>query len=238
MSPHLEEWTPSDRRRAMAWLTHLVTATGAIWGFMSVLAINERNWQLAFFWMALAVFVDAFDGLLARSVQVKRVLPEFDGALLDNIIDYVNYVFVPAYFVYQADLLPGETRVFVAWIILLTSAYQFCQSDAKTEDHYFKGFPSYWNIVVYYLVLLQLSPWINVTVLLFLGIMIFVPLKYVYPSRTSLLPRLTMGLGLIWAMVNLAILVQYPNHAPILVWLSLAYVAYYCALTVYAMLRD
>lgn len=222
----------------MAWLTHLVTATGAIWGFLSILAINERNWQLAFVWMAVAVFVDSFDGLLARSVQVKRVLPEFDGALLDNIVDYLNYVFVPAYFLYHADLLPGELQLFVPAVILLTSAYQFCQSDAKTDDHYFKGFPSYWNIVVFYLVLLQWEAWINGIILLFLSVMIFVPLKYIYPSRTSILPRLTMGLGLIWAVINLMILVQYPNYAPVLLWLSLAYVVYYCALTGFVMLQD
>ena len=222
----------------MAWLTHFVTATGAVWGFLSLLAINERNWQFAFVWMAMAVFVDSFDGLLARSVQVKRVLPEFDGALLDNIVDYLNYVLVPAYFLYQADLLPAELRLFIPAVILLASAYQFCQSDAKTDDHYFKGFPSYWNIVVFYMVLLQLSPWFNAAVLVFLSVMVFVPIKYIYPSRTSVFPRLTMAFGLVWAVVNLMILLRYPDFPRAWLWISLTFAVYYCGLTGYVMWQE
>ncbi len=148
---------PSTQEQGIAWLVHLFTATGAIWGLLSIIAINQEQWRLLFLWMAIAVIVDGLDGFLARAAQVHRVLPNFDGALLDNIVDYLNYVFVPAYFLYAAGLLPQQLEVVLPIIVLLASAYQFSQSDAKTEDHFFKGFPSYWNIVVVYLVMLGLS---------------------------------------------------------------------------------
>ncbi len=178
-------WLPSRREKTLAWIAHAFTATGALWALLAVLAISNRLWLEAFMWMGAAVVVDAFDGIVARRMRVKAVLPEFDGALLDNILDYLNYVFVPAYFLLQSDVLPGPLRAAGAALILLVSAYQFCQSDAKTEDYYFKGFPSYWNIVVFYMFVLNLAPWLNLALVVVLSILVFVPIKYVYPSPRS-----------------------------------------------------
>ncbi|MCB0131615.1 MAG: CDP-alcohol phosphatidyltransferase family protein [Caldilineaceae bacterium] len=228
-----DSWSPSDKQRLLAWLTHLFTASGAVWGLLSVIAITAGEWQLAFVWMAAAVFVDSFDGFIARRTRVKLVLPEFDGALLDNIIDYLNYVFVPAYFLYAAELLPPDLRLMVTSLILLSSAYQFSQTDAKTDDHFFKGFPSYWNIVVFYMVVMGTAQWLNAALMIFFCVMVFVPIKYIYPSRTTLFRRLTMGLGLLWGLLNLIVLIQFPNHAPWLVSLSLAYAIYYVLLSLY-----
>src|SRR4030095_5290852 len=97
-----QEWSPSRIRKVAAWATHLFTASGAIWGLLAILAITNEQWVLAFAWMGVSVFVDSFDGVLARRVRVKSVLPNFDGALLDNMIDFLNYVFVPAYFLYES----------------------------------------------------------------------------------------------------------------------------------------
>ena len=174
-------WRPSRRQQALAWTVHAFTATGAIWGLLALLAISNDRWIEAFAWMGVAVFVDAFDGIAARRLRVKEALPEFDGALLDNILDYLNYVFVPAYFLAVAGFLPQSLRVAGAVLILLASAYQFCQSDAKTEDHYFKGFPSYWNIMVFYMFILNLPPWLNMTLVVVLSVLVFVPIKYIYP---------------------------------------------------------
>ncbi len=222
-----DHWSPRDRDKALAWLTHLITATGAVWGFLALLAISQGRFISAFLWLFLAVTVDAFDGLLARRVQVKRVLPEFDGALLDNIIDYQNYVLVPAFLLHAAGLFPARLSLVGVAVILLSSAYQFCQSDAKTEDHYFKGFPSYWNIVAFYIFVLASPAWLNFILIAALAVLVFVPIKYIYPSRTEKNRPLNMALAALAGVANLVVLFQYTNHAPWLIWLSLAYVLYY-----------
>jgi phosphatidylcholine synthase len=230
----VEDWSPTSVQKAFAWATHTFTATGAVWGFLAILAVNEAQWRLAFFWICVAVLVDAVDGFIARAAHVKSVLPAIDGALLDNIIDYLNYVFVPAYLLFQTGRLPAQISLLVVFAILLSSAYQFTQADAKTDDHFFKGFPSYWNIIAFYLMVLPTNPWVNAAILLALVVLVFVPIKYIYPSRTSIFPRLTIGLGVLWGIANLLILWQYPNQAVWMVWLSLLYAVYYTGLSLYA----
>ena len=228
-----EEW--SKRHILAAWSTHLFTASGAIWGLLAILAISNQQWIVAFAWMAASILVDSFDGLLARRVRVKSVLPNFDGALLDNMIDFLNYVFVPAYFLYEANVLPQPWGLVGAVMIMMASSYQFCQDDAKTDDHYFKGFPSYWNIMVYYLFLLQLSVWTNLAIVVILSTLVFVPIKYVYPTRTAMAQKLTMTLAGLWGVINVIILVRYPDYDRWLVWASLLFGVYYAGLSVYAM---
>ena len=234
LEPGQDEWSPSFVSKALAWSAHLLTATGAVWGLFSILAISNHEWLLAFVWMAVAVLVDSFDGLWARRVRVKSVLPKFDGALLDNMIDFLNYVVVPAYFLYESGMLPTQYALSGAALILLASAYQFCQSDAKTEDHYFKGFPSYWNIMVYYMFILSWSGWVNLAVTVLLSALVFVPIKYVYPTRTAAYQRLTMTLACIWGIVNIVILARYPIYDRWLIWASLLFVVYYCWLSLYS----
>jgi phosphatidylcholine synthase len=217
----------------LAWCVHLLTASGAVFGLLSIIAITGEQWMEAFIWMAIAIAVDSFDGALARRFRVKQVLPNFDGALLDNIVDYLNYVIVPAYFLYGAALLPQEFAIIGAAVTVLVSAYQFCQVDAKTDDHYFKGFPSYWNIAVFYLFILKLSPWLNLILIIFLSILVFVPIKYVYPSRTESNQRLTLFLGMIWVVSSLAIIAQYPEPHPMVIGISLLYIAYYIGLSLH-----
>jgi phosphatidylcholine synthase len=235
LAPGEDSWSPSARERALAWSAHLFTASGAVWGLLSILAIARGAWIEVFWWMAAAVFVDSFDGFLARRVRVKTVLPEFDGALLDNMVDFLNYVFVPAFFLAQSDLIPTGFGTAAAVVIMMASSYQFCQDDAKTEDHYFKGFPSYWNIMVYYLFILGLSGWANLAITLILAALVFVPIKYIYPSRTAAFQGLNMAMAGTWGVVNLTILLNHPNHAPWLIWASLAFAVYYVGMSLYAM---
>jgi phosphatidylcholine synthase len=229
--------TSSTAQRGLAWLVHLVTASGAVWGFFSVVAIMNHQWQASFWWIAAAVFADSIDGSLARLFRVKGVLPHFDGELLDNMVDYFTYVVVAALLVYEASLLPAGWEIAGAAAILLASAYQFCQGDAKTADHFFKGFPSYWNIVAFYLFILDLSPWTNLVLVLVLAALVFVPVKYVYPSRTTVLWPVTVALSLLWGVAALILLSQIPDPARWLVWLSLAYLVYYVGLSLYLTLR-
>lgn len=215
-----------------------MTASSAVFGFLAIVAIFQAQWQTAVFWMGTAAFIDAIDGGLSRRVQVKAVLPQFDGALLDNIVDYQTYVLVPALFVYQAGMVPLDWMFITPALILLTSAYQFSQADAKTDDHYFKGFPSYWNVVVAYLFLLQTPLRVNLWVLLACAILVFVPIKYLYPSRMTQFQKPTLVLGLIWMAMLIVALFQFPTVAHLRwAWLSLFYIAYYIGLSIYLMRR-
>lgn len=226
-----------NRSQIAAWGVHLFTASGALWGLLAIIAIMQHQWQIAFFWMAVTIMVDSLDGTLARRFQVVGRTPDFDGALLDNIIDYETYVVVPALLVYQAGLLPPSLMIPGIAAIVLTSAYQFCQSDAKTEDHAFKGFPSYWNVLVFYLFMFQLPLWINLALILACAVLVFVPIKYLYPSRMKRYRRLTLGLTAVWGLLILLILFTYPQPATGLLWLSLLYVVYYVVLSLLLMRR-
>lgn len=219
-----------------AWGVHLFTASGAVWGLLAILAIMQHQWQIAFFWMAAAALVDSLDGSLARRLRVQGVLPGFDGALLDNIIDYQTYVVIPALLLYEAGLFPPFWSLVGASIIVLTSAYQFCQNDAKTEDHFFKGFPSYWNVVGFYLLALGLNPWVNLFVITLCALLVFVPVKYIYPSRMPRYKGLTLILALIWSGMVVVTLVEYPVVRMWMVWASLFFIVYYVGLSLYLMI--
>jgi len=220
---------------ARAWFTHLFTASGAVFGLLAMFAITRSDWRAALLWMTAAVVVDSADGALARWARVHEVLPEFDGALLDNIIDYLNYAFVPAFFLVHAGLLPGGVwGVAGAAGIVLASGYQFCRADAKTEDHFFTGFPSYWNIVVLYLLLLDLDAWTALWAVALLCVLVFVPFRYVYPSRTEPYRPLTIGATVVWGALCLFAMLSYPLHSPTVVWVSLVYVPFYFLVSIAA----
>src|SRR6266542_6077032 len=228
------EKLPLFAKRVLAWSVHLFTATGAIWGFLTQLAIFEQNWRMAIIWMIIAMFVDGFDGMLARWFHVKEYAREIDGGLLDNIIDYLNYVVVAALILIKApNLLPYGFAYAGAFSILLTSGYQFSQVDAKTDEqsYFFKGFPSVWNFLVIYMMLLSLNPWINLAALIICNILVFVPVKYLYPSRNTRLRRLTLGLTYLYGALGIWGLLQYPSVPQWIIWISLVYVVYYALLS-------
>ena len=227
----LSEEKPNPVRVALAWGVHLFTASGAVWGFLALLAIFEHDWKAMILWMIVAMLVDGFDGLLARWADVKTYAKGIDGALLDNILDYLNYVIVPALFLVEADVLPYGLRLIGACSILLTSAYQFTQTDAKTDDHHFKGFPSYWNVAALYMLLMGLPQWVNFGFLMLFNVMVFIPVKYIYPSRNNYLRKLTLGLTYLYGIVGIWGLLQYPNQPKWVVWASFVYVAYYIGLS-------
>lgn len=215
----------------LPWIAHLYTATGAVIALLATGMTFAHNFRAVFIYFIAATFVDSTDGVLARALQVKERLPNFDGAKLDDIIDYLMYAFIPALVVWQADMVPSPFPICAA--IVLSSAYGFAQADAKvaSTDHFFTGFPSYWNIVVAYLFVLQLSPDVNAVILLGFAAMVFVPIRYIYPSRTSILPRTTNLLGAVWGTMGIGILWQYPQVSRPLVLASLAYPVYYFVLS-------
>jgi len=226
-----------ERPLVWAWGVHLFTATGALWGLLAIMATVQHQWQAAFFWLGLAALVDSLDGTLARRFQVKGLLPGFDGALLDNIIDYQTYVIVPAIFLYEANLLPASTTITGVAMVVLASAFQFCQADAKTDDHTFKGFPSYWNVVVFYLFMFDANPVINFWVIATFTVLVFVPIRYLYPSRMIRFQKMTFFLTAVWGILCVIVLLQYPTFQPWMLWTSLLYIVYYVGLSLYMMVR-
>jgi len=224
------EKLPLHMKKVLAWSVHFFTASGAVWGFLTLLAIFEQNWRAVIGWMIIAMFVDGFDGMLARWFHVKEYAKGVDGALMDNIIDYLNYVVVAALILIKApNLMPAGLEMVAAFSVLLTSAYQFTQVDAKTDEQsfFFKGFPSVWNFLVIYMMLLGLNPWINLVLLVICNVLVFVPVKYIYPTRNTRLRRLTLGLTYLYSAIGVWGLLHYPSVPQWVVWISLAYVVYY-----------
>ena len=218
-------------RQAAAWGVHLLTASSAPAGVLAVLAMERRDAATAFWLMAYTVAIDSVDGTLARAVGVKRVLPFFDGTRLDDLVDYFTYVIVPAIFLIRFDLLPPGVAVPIALGTVLASAYGFCRTDAKTSDHFFTGFPSYWNVVAFYLYALGWPRALNAAIVVLFTISVFVPVRYVYPSRTPTLRPLTVALGLAWGAIVLYVMAHLSAPPRGLAALSLAFPVYYVALS-------
>jgi phosphatidylcholine synthase len=217
----------------LPWIAHLYTASGVVIALLATGQAFAHNFRGVFVYLILATFVDATDGVLARGLKVKERLPNFDGARLDDIIDYMTYVFIPALVVWQADLVPVPFPVCAA--MLLSSAYGFAQADAKVDaaDHFFTGFPSYWNIVVAYMYMLGLSQTVNAIVLVVLAVLVFVPIRYIYPSRTRTLKIPTLVLGAAWAVLFTWLIWRLPAVDGPWAMLSLIFPAYYVALSLW-----
>jgi phosphatidylcholine synthase len=222
-----------SRSLILAWLVHLYTALGTVVAFLSLLCIEQTNFREAFYLMAFAIVIDATDGTLARAARVKELIPWFDGELLDQIVDYFNYVIVPSLFLVRANVLPPQDSLWLAALPLLSSAYGFCQREAKTADNFFLGFPSYWNVVVFYLYVLQTPLWVNAFVIIALAILVFVPIRYIYPSRSPRFRSQINVLGALWGAAMLYLIYQLPNPSRVLLFASLLFPAYYTTLSLW-----
>jgi phosphatidylcholine synthase len=220
--------------RAAAVAVHVYTATGTVLALLMVHFSYEGEVQTVLWLFLVAMVVDGTDGFLARRFHVKTVLPHFDGALLDNIVDYITYAFAPMVLLWANGYLPdGAAGGVVAAIPLLASCYQFCRTDAKTDDNFFLGFPSYWNVVAFYAIVWSLSPGATSAVLLVFAVLVFVPIKYVYPSRTERLWYANMVLSGAWLALFAIITALWPDPPDALVLLSLVYVVYYVAVSLW-----
>jgi phosphatidylcholine synthase len=191
-------------RRLLAWGVHLYTASGLLCA-AGITALLVQGGDDAFRWsfvlMVVATLIDATDGTLARAVRIKETLPGFDGRRLDDIVDFLNYTCLPLLLIWRAQLVPAGWE-FILLLPLLASAYGFCQVSAKTDDGYFLGFPSYWNLVALYLYALRPLPaWFPVVLLVALSVLTFVPARYLYPTQRGRLNLVTNVLGGVWALV-------------------------------------
>jgi phosphatidylcholine synthase len=217
------------RRRTLAWSVHVLTASGAAVGLAALLETARGHPRLALLWMLVALAIDSVDGTLARRAEVERMVPRIDGRRLDDIVDYLNYVIVPVFFLAWGGRIEPLA---LAAAPVLASAYGFSQTEAKTEDGYFLGFPSYWNVVALYAWLLELSAPATTGWLVALSIGVFVPLKYLYPSQMRAWRRVMNAGAGVWILLVAALLLwpELPGYAA-WAWLTLAYPVGYVVLS-------
>ena len=215
------------------WLAHLYTASGAVAALASAMAVHTGDYRTALFWLATAAVIDGTDGVLARALRVKERLPWFDGAKLDDIVDYLTYVFVPVFLIVRAGLVPPALSMWIGGAVLIASGYGFSRDDAKvaTTDYFFTGFPSYWNIAALYLYVWRFPPLTNAAILALLVVLVFVPTRYVYPSRTSTWRAATNLLGATWGVCLFMMIWRLPATCGPWMPLSLVFPLYYFVLS-------
>ena len=215
--------------KATAWSVHLFTASGAVFAVFALWEIGRGGFARAAVYMLAALAIDSVDGTLARRVGVAERLPGIDGRRLDDMVDFLNYVIVPVVFLLELGAL---VHAGLAVVPVLASAYGFAQVDAKTEDDFFLGWPSYWNVVALYVWLLDLGPAAASAWVALFSALIFVPLKYIYPSKLRRLRTFTAVTGTLWVIAMALIAIAAPGAArDRAAWVSLLYPAYYVALS-------
>ncbi|WP_058239700.1 CDP-alcohol phosphatidyltransferase family protein [Shimia marina] len=186
--------------RARALAVHLFTATGAVLSMLAMLAAVDGKWSLMFLWLVVAFIVDGIDGPLARHYDVKKNAPEFDGVLLDLIIDYLTYVFIPAFALFKSGLMDGWTGWFAIIVITFTSALYFCDTRMKTKDNSFSGFPGCWNMLVIVIFAVEPNFWVSLALVTVLAVAMFLPIKFIHPVRTARWRWLSLPLALAWTL--------------------------------------
>lgn len=164
---------------------HLLTASGGAFCVLGLIFIHHHQWIKSFWALAACLMIDSIDGTLARKFKVNKNIPQIDGALLDNLIDYISYVIVPCFFIYVKELIPDSWNAIIITMIIISSSYQFSHSEAKTKDNFFRGFPSFWNITVFYMFLVNGSKLFNLSIFIILITLVFIPIKYIYISRMN-----------------------------------------------------
>tara|TARA_B100001769_G_scaffold245035_1_gene214553 strand:+ start:54 stop:746 length:693 start_codon:yes stop_codon:yes gene_type:complete len=201
--------------KAPSYLVHVFTALGVVFGFLALLATVDGKIPEAFLWLAFALFVDGVDGTLARAVNVKQNTPEIDGAILDNIIDYLNYVVVPVFIFYSLGMAPEQYLLLSCIAILLVSCFTFINTNIKTDDFYFSGFPAIWNIVVLYFYILESSEFTNFIFVILFCVLTFIPFKYVHPFRVVEFRKITLMITSIWMITTTILLFDLSFSNPI-----------------------
>ena len=191
-----------------AFCVHILTASGSFLAFLSIVAASEERWTAMFWWLGLALLVDGIDGPIARKLQVKEILPTWSGETLDNIIDYVTYVIIPAFALYQRGFMGEGLSFLSAAIIVVTSAIYYADTGMKTKENFFKGFPVVWNMVVFTLFVIEPGEWVAFAVVLICGILTFVPINFLHPVRVQRLRPLNLAMTLAWCAFGMLALAQ------------------------------
>ena len=200
-----------NKDKIAAWAVHGFTASGAVLGFLAIISIFNNDLVGAFLWLGLALLIDGLDGSLARKIGVTDKTPNIDGSALDLVIDYLNYVIIPALMIYWFQFVPPGWEVYIPAGIFAVSLYTFANINMKTSDYYFSGWPAIWNILVLYFYILGTNLWINLIVIIILYILTFVPIKFVHPLRVKNLRNYTIFATVLWGASTLKLVTANPN---------------------------
>ena len=200
-----------DKDKIAAWAVHGFTASGAVLGFLALISIFNNDQTSSFLWLGLALLVDGLDGTIARKVGVSDKATNIDGSMLDNLVDYLNYVIIPSLMIYWFQMVPNGWEIIIPAGIFAVSLYTFANINMKTEDYYFSGFPALWNIVVLYFYILNTNQYINFIVIIFLSILTFIPIKFVHPLRVKKLRNITIFCTIIWSATTLKLVTTLPE---------------------------
>lgn len=200
VTARMEEWR--------AFAVHILTASGAFWAFLAIIAAAEERWVAMFLWLGFALFVDGIDGPIARKLDVGRVLPNWSGDTLDAVIDYATYVLIPAFALYQSNFLQGGWAFLAAALIVVTSAIYYADTRMKTKDNFFRGFPVTWNMVVFTLFAVQPGEWTILAVVVFCAVTTFLPIKFLHPVRVKRLRPFNLGVFAVWSVLGLVSLLM------------------------------
>jgi phosphatidylcholine synthase len=195
-------------RSALAFLVHVFTASGTVFSLVALLAAIEKQWAQMFGWLAVALFVDGVDGMLARKLRAAETLPRFSGETLDLVVDYLGYVLVPALAIATGALLPPGFGIAAAAAILVSSAIYFADRKMKTENWYFRGFPATWNLIAFYLFLLRPEPWLALAIVAAFVALTFLPVLFIHPLRVKRLRSLNIALTAIWCALAIFTLLR------------------------------
>jgi phosphatidylcholine synthase len=221
-----EAKTESPLANALAFSVHIFTASGAALALFALMAAIDKNWSRMFFILGAALFVDGVDGMIARRLNVAQRLPRWSGDVLDLVVDYLTYVFIPAFVVAWCGLLPPIAAIPCAIAIIISGALYFADTGMKTKDNFFRGFPAVWNVPVFYLLLLRPDPWIGAAAIALLAAATFLPVPFVHPFRVARFRALTIALLAIWSVLALVALIRDMMPGP---WITAAL----CAIALY-----
>jgi len=211
---------------ARAFAVHVFTATGAAIAFLALILATGEHWAAMFFCLGCALIVDGVDGPLARAFNVAQVLPRWSGETLDIVVDFVTYVFVPAYAIAASGMLPRALAIPAGVIVVISGALYFADRNMKTADNYFRGFPGVWNLAAFYLYVLEPSEWTAAAMIAVLAALTFAPIKFLHPLRVKRLRALNIGLLLAWAVLALVTVIDNLQPGPYVTW-PLALIAVY-----------
>ncbi len=210
-----------------AFSVHVLTASGVAFAFVALILATGGQWAAMFVCLGLALIVDGIDGPLARAFNVAEVLPRWSGDTLDIVVDFVTYVFVPAYAIAGSGLLPPTLALPAGLIIVVTGAIYFADRNMKTADNFFRGFPVLWNLAAFYLDLLQPSEWLTAAIVALLAVLTFAPIKFLHPLRVTRLRMLNIVLLTLWFMLALIALLFDLDPGPYVTWPLVAIAVYF-----------
>jgi phosphatidylcholine synthase len=226
----------SDRLRAFA--VHILTASGAGLAVLALLAAQHGSWPAMFLWLGLALIVDGADGPLARRLDVHEQVPRWSGEVLDLVVDFTTYAFVPAFAIAASGLLPAGIDIALGVLIAVTSALYFADSHMKLPENYFRGFPALWNAAAFYLFVIKPQPWIGALAIAILLVLTFLPFPFVHPLRVERLRSLNVGLLMLWALLAIGALLQSLDPALPITLALCAIAIYFCAVPFLPVPRD